>query len=133
MHTIDQLVYISRSLLPEDQAVDSLNDITGIANRLNRENEITGALALVEGHFVQLLEGAPAALDLLLIHLHFDARHDQIEVVARERVPHRSIPDWGMIAPPLGHSIPPSLAPLLQTRPTQIEPWRAALIETVLA
>ena len=42
---------------------------------------ITGILTLQDGYFIQLLEGAPAALDLLMIHLHFDERHEEIEVL----------------------------------------------------
>lgn len=132
LNQIDQLVYISQSRLRPDEAEAALIDIAQMAHRLNQQNQITGALALVDGYFVQLLEGAPAALDLLMIHLQFDQRHSHIEVVARAAVPKRAIPNWGMIAPALGHALPPHLAQALKERPTSLQVWREALIGAVL-
>lgn len=132
LNQIDQLVYISRSLIAPDQAEAALIDIAQVAQRLNQQNQITGALALVDGYFVQLLEGSPAAIDLLMIHLQFDQRHTDIAVIARETVPRRAIPDWGMIAPALGHDLPPQLAQTVKARPTSLQAWREVLLEAVL-
>ena len=133
LNQIDQLVYVSRSLITADKTEVALNDIARIAHSLNRQNQITGALVLIDGYFIQLLEGAPAALDLLMIHLEFDVRHTDIQVVARETVSQRAIPDWGMIAPPAGHRLPPQFVQLLQKRPTSLAPWRETMVETVMA
>ena len=83
MNTLDQLVYCSRSrLAPADEAT-AMVDIVHVAAFLNARNGITGALTLQDGVFVQCLEGSPTALDILMLHLHFDERHEAIEIVAR--------------------------------------------------
>lgn len=132
LNQISQLVYISRTLIAPDEVDLALKDIAHVAHILNRQNNITGALAVVEGYFVQLLEGAPAALDLLMIHIEFDARHTDIEIIAREAVTHRSIPDWGMIAVRGEHGLASPLAHLLKTRPKTLAPWREALVKSVV-
>lgn len=105
MNTLDQLVYCSRSQLAPDEEAAAMADIVHVAAFLNARNGITGALTLQDGVFVQCLECSPTALDILMLHLHFDERHEAIEIVARGRIERRAFPAWGMTAPTLGRSV----------------------------
>lgn len=131
MNTLDCLVYISRSKLMQEISAQELADIVKVSAFLNAQASITGILTLQDGYFVQMLEGAPAALDLLMIHLHFDERHEDIVVVARERISRKQTVGWAMIAPPANREPHSQLSKLLANPSASIAPWRAALLELV--
>lgn len=129
MNTLDCLIYVSTSKLAPSESAAQISDIVRVSDTRNRENQITGILAMQDGLFVQMLEGAPAALDLLMLHLHFDTRHEDIAVVARERIPVRDVIGWSMISPPpeaLPHA---GLSQLFQSKPSTIQPWRETLFQ----
>ena len=125
MNTLDQLVYCSRSQLAPDEEAAAMADIVHVAAFLNARNGITGALALQDGVFVQCLEGSPTALDILMLHLHFDERHEEIEIVARGRIERRAFPAWGMTAPTLGRC--DALSRLIARRSDDLIAWREAM------
>lgn len=102
-----------------------MTDIVHIAAFLNAQNSITGALTLQDGVFVQVLEGTPTALDILMLHLHFDERHEEIEVVARGQIERRAFPAWGMTAPARGRC--EALRRLIDSRSNNLGAWRAAM------
>lgn len=131
MNTLDCLIYTSRSKLSAETAQRELDDIVKVSALLNAQAAITGILTLQDGYFIQLLEGAPAALDLLMIHLHFDERHEDIVVVARERIPRKQMVGWAMTAPPEGQQRHPLITQMLADPPSAVAPWRAALLELV--
>lgn len=95
---LDQLVYVSRS-------VNLVNSRAGMADILvravpnNSRDGITGCLTVVDGQFVQILEGEPGALDLLMERLRGDTRHTDVRVLKRERVAERAFPTWSMVSP----------------------------------
>ena len=107
----------------------ALDDIVKVADFRNRQAGITGMLTLQDGRFVQLLEGSPSALDLLMLHLHFDTRHEDIRVVARERIAAKHALTWNMTAPPRDHPLHKALSPLLASPPAQIAPWRDTMLK----
>ncbi|HBY42171.1 MULTISPECIES: BLUF domain-containing protein [unclassified Brevundimonas] len=125
MNTLDQLVYCSRSQLAPDDERAALLDIVHVAAFLNARNGITGALALQDGVFVQCLEGSPTALDILMLHLHFDERHEEIEVMARGRIERRAFPAWGMTVP--AQSPCDTLSRLIAQRSDDLAAWREAM------
>jgi len=125
MNTLDQLVYCSRSRLAPDDEATAMVDIVHVAAFLNARNGVTGALTLQDGMFVQVLEGSPSALDILMLHLHFDERHEEIEVVARGRIERRAFPAWGMAAPTRGQC--GVLSRLIAERSTDLTAWRGAM------
>jgi len=125
MNTLDQLVYCSRSrLAPADEAT-AMVDIVHVAAFLNARNGITGVLTLQDGVFVQVLEGSPSALDILMLHLHFDERHEAIDVVARGRIERRAFPAWGMTASTQARC--GVLSRLIAERSNDLTAWRRAL------
>ncbi|MND81099.1 BLUF domain-containing protein [uncultured Brevundimonas sp.] len=127
MNTLDQLVYCSRARLPHEQAAEQIADIVHVSAFRNAQVGVTGALALSGDVFVQILEGSPTALDILMLHLHFDARHDDIVVLARERITRRAFPIWGMIAPQRGPALSSTLDRLIVERSSRLDLWRQAL------
>jgi len=127
MNTLDQLVYCSRARLAPEQADEQVADIVHVSAFRNAQVGITGALALRDGVFIQLLEGSPTALDILMLHLHFDQRHDDIVVLARERIARRAFPIWGMIAPRNAPSTAVALDALIAGRSSRLDLWRQAM------
>lgn len=127
MNSLDQLVYCSRARLGDAQAVEQIADIVHVSTVRNARVGITGALTLRGDVFVQLLEGSPTELDILMLHLHFDARHEDIVVLARERIAQRAFPAWGMTAPRPDHLATGDLDRLIAQRSTDIGSWREAL------
>ena len=127
MNQLDQLVYCSRARLAPEQAGEQVADIVHVSAFRNAQVGVTGALALRGEVFVQLLEGSPTALDILMLHLHFDTRHDDIMVLARERITRRAFPIWGMIAPQRDPAASSALDRLIVERSSRLDLWRQAL------
>ena len=127
MNQLDQLVYCSRARLAPEQAGEQVADIIHVSAFRNAQVGVTGALALRGEVFVQLLEGSPTALDILMLHLHFDQRHDDIMVLARERITRRAFPIWGMIAPQRAPAASSALDRLIVERSSRLDLWRQAL------
>lgn len=125
MNTLEQLVYCSRSRLSPDNEAAAIADIVHVAAFMNARSAITGALTLQNGMFIQFLEGPPSALDILMLHLHFDERHEDIEVVARADIERRSFPAWGMMAPDRSQCA--TLSRLMAERSTDLAAWRCAM------
>lgn len=129
MNTLDCLIYVSTSNLTPLNSAEQIADIVRISDVRNHDARITGIMTMQEGYFIQMLEGAPSAIDLLMLHLHFDSRHKDIVVVAREDIPARDVVGWSMISPPPLATPHSGLSRLLQARPGTVQPWRDALIQ----
>ncbi len=63
------------------------------ARQANRASGVTGQLIYTDHSFVQYLEGAPAALDMIWRNLRRDPRHYDIELIARFPLERRRCPD----------------------------------------
>ena len=89
-----QLFYLSRA----DSAItdQEIHKILQVAQRNNRQKDITGCLLYSGKHFAQILEGDPAALDELVARISKDARNNSIVVVIDHEVSTRKFPDWSM-------------------------------------
>ena len=91
---LKSLTYTSRAKL--DLSADDLHDIHRIARELNSIDGITGLLVFNGTHFLQIIEGAEAAIDDLIARLRRDPRHSGLEVRDERKVEARSFPDWSM-------------------------------------
>jgi len=91
---LKSLTYTSRAKL--DLSADDLHDIHRIARELNSIDGITGLLVFNGTHFLQIIEGAEAAIDDLVARLRRDPRHSGLEVRDERKVEVRSFPDWSM-------------------------------------
>ena len=66
------------------------------ALELNALDGITGLLIFNGTHFLQIIEGAPNAIDDLVERLRRDPRHSGLEIRDVRPVGDRSFPDWTM-------------------------------------
>ena len=91
---ITSLTYTSLARL--DLQASDLENIHRAARELNALDGITGLLVFNGTHFLQIIEGAPDAIDELLDRLRRDPRHNGLEVRDEQQVERRSFPDWSM-------------------------------------
>ena len=91
---LKSLTYTSLARL--DLTPDDLHAIHRAARELNSIDGITGLLVFNGTHFLQIVEGAEAAVDDLLARLRRDPRHVGLEVRDERMVEARSFPDWSM-------------------------------------
>jgi hypothetical protein len=91
---LKSLTYTSFASL--DLGADDLEAIHRTARDLNALDGVTGLLIFNGTHFLQIIEGAEAAIDDLLERLRRDRRHSGLEVRDKREIEHRSFPDWSM-------------------------------------
>jgi hypothetical protein len=77
-------------------------------------------LTVVDGEFLQVIEGPKASIDLLVGLLERDPRHTAMHVLERRVVAERAFGDWEMVSPRLAQSEAAQLSQLLQTGSTEI-------------
>lgn len=92
--SICQILYRSQATVPLSNP--QLLELLQRARRANAEQQITGLLLYSEGHFVQLLEGPPAAVKSLYARIARDPRHNRLELVRQALVPARQFAEWSM-------------------------------------
>lgn len=100
---VHQLLYRSRSRNGASSALQ-MSDILAEARPANQREGITGVLTVVNGTFIQLVEGTDAALDRLMERLLRDSRHSDLVVLERRSAPVRMFGDWDMVSPRLAVS-----------------------------
>ena len=88
------LTYTSRARL--DLTDEDLNDIHQTARHLNALDGVTGLLLFDGARFLQIIEGAEAAIDNLVERLRMDRRHSAFEVRDERFVDQRSFEGWSM-------------------------------------
>ncbi len=88
------LTYTSLARLDLD--AQDLEAIHHSARTLNGLDGITGLLVFDGSRFLQIVEGAPDAIDDLMARLRRDSRHSAIEVRDERLVEARAFPDWTM-------------------------------------
>ena len=93
-----RLVYRSESRINhnDDAALDRIFR-TSLKNNLR--DRITGALALPDGKFVQVIEGNKLDLVALMVRIRGDARHFNVVVLGEWSITARLFPGWAMARP----------------------------------
>lgn len=93
--SLHQIIYVSTAAQPFGG--DELRALLGQARPRNQASGITGLLLYSEGLFLQLLEGAQAAVhELYRGHIARDPRHRRLHVLADGPLADRTFPDWHM-------------------------------------
>jgi hypothetical protein len=92
-----QLLYVSRSLSPPATALADLARIFETARLRNETSGLTGCLAAWSGCFVQVLEGAPEAVEAAMSRIAADGRHADVTIRMRREIRSRSFPAWRMV------------------------------------
>jgi hypothetical protein len=126
-----RLMYRSRDLVPPEHRADELGDLFAKSRSDNKKRDITGALLVSGGAFVQVLEGDEATVRSLFATIAEDSRHDEVEVLAEGHVGRRTFEHWSM-----GEVTPAASALPLIARVSEIrggQPVNAAEQDRVLA
>ncbi|WP_422016113.1 BLUF domain-containing protein [Roseateles sp.] len=89
-----QVIYSSASTTPLQQ--EDLEDILNQARSNNARSGITGALAYVDGCFLQVLEGQAEAVQALMARIATDLRHETLTVLQAGEIAAPAFPDWQM-------------------------------------
>jgi hypothetical protein len=91
---LNQLIYVSSATRKLDES--DLAKILESAVRNNSVNDVTGMLLYASGNFLQVLEGAEAAVNETFSRISEDGRHQDIIEISREPVPSRDFVGWAM-------------------------------------
>ena len=91
---LTSLTYTSLARLDLDTS--DLEQIHRTARELNALDGVTGLLVFNGTHFLQIIEGAPNAIDELVERLRRDPRHSGLEVRDERIVDRLSFADWSM-------------------------------------
>lgn len=89
---IGRLIYTSISLCN----AEDIKDIREHSRAANSHRNITGALLLSHGRFMQYLEGDAAAIDELYEKIGADRRHHECKVLDRRSISNRIFQGWAM-------------------------------------
>lgn len=95
---LKRLVYRSESLIDHDDSA-ALDAIFRVSLTNNRRDGITGALALPDGKFVQVIEGSGRNVEALMARIRADGRHDDLSILGEWAITARLFPDWAMARP----------------------------------
>lgn len=131
MPTLERMVYCSRALVPTSSLL-VIADILAVSHRNNARDGLTGALAISDGWFLQVLEGPPAALDSLLRRLERDPRHTDVVVLSRQPTTGRLFSDWSMASGRITPAIAADLVALIDECRVQPEVAVAALLRIIV-
>ncbi|HSU24216.1 BLUF domain-containing protein (plasmid) [Comamonadaceae bacterium OTU4NAUVB1] len=89
---LSRIIYSSRSLCSPSEAMALLDH----ARVTNARRDITGALYLADGRFLQCLEGEEEVLAPLLERIQRDPRHADCQVLDRRPISRRVYTGWSM-------------------------------------
>lgn len=92
---LERVLYTSRARGNSDSLLMQV-DILATSQRNNARDDLTGALLIHDGRFLQVLEGAAQDLDRLMTRLAGDPRHDEVVVIERKPIPARGFSGWAM-------------------------------------
>lgn len=109
---LERLVYCSRACI-DTASLQAMSELLGVSQRNNTRDGLTGALAVNDGWFLQVIEGPGTALDHLIRRLAEDSRHTEVEILSRRPVSGRLFPDWSMVAARITLAVGPELKRLI--------------------
>jgi hypothetical protein len=92
--SLKSLTYTSLAAI--DLKPDDLEAIHRTARDINALEGVTGMLIYNGIHFLQVIEGAPNAIDDLVERLRRDPRHSGLEIRDEHEIEERSFPSWSM-------------------------------------
>lgn len=81
---IKRLLYTSRAA--EGVGLRDAYDIIRTSHNRNSRAGVTGGLIFMDGHFLQLLEGLPAAVDERYARIAADGRHEEVRTRIEQTV-----------------------------------------------
>lgn len=94
--TLYCMAYVSEISSKALISSSALNDIAQVSIDNNKKNKITGILCYGDGYFFQYVEGSEHALTELKNKLLVDPRHQQIRILAFDRIDERLFEKWSL-------------------------------------
>jgi hypothetical protein len=92
-----RLVYCSKARFSTAQSIDdALPGILQIAQARNSACDVTGALLVCNGWFVQVLEGPMQAMLQTYGRITRDSRHDELTIIEATPTRDRHFPNWSI-------------------------------------
>ncbi len=89
-----QLLYVSNTI--SNPAKETLENILDVSRRNNAACDVTGMLLLMEGAFLQVLEGPDESVEETYRRICTDARHWDAHTLIDQRAPARAFAQWSM-------------------------------------
>ncbi len=129
---LERLVYCSRAKVPTESLL-VIADILAVSQRNNDRDRLTGALAICEGWFLQVLEGETVPINQLLRRLDADPRHTDVEILSRKPIATRLFSAWSMASARVTQDLRSDLVSLIDECRADPESATAALLEIVAA
>lgn len=130
MASLERLIYVSRATRRSDSLLN-LAEILAVSQRNNARDDLTGALAVHDGQYLQVVEGRREPLDQLLNRLTRDPRHEIIAVLARRAIDRREFGEWTMasarISPELAGALGALMADSKVSHERTVELMKAAV------
>jgi hypothetical protein len=103
--TLFRLFYRSRQTPEVAADLDFVvGQIIGSAIRRNRAVGLTGLLLVVQGHFIQALEGKIDAVRFTYARISLDPRHSDLHIISQGPAEKRLFGEWNMCASSLAPS-----------------------------
>ena len=127
---LERLVYCSKATVSTDSLM-VLTDILAVSQRNNDRDNLTGALAIADGWFLQVVEGPSSKLNNLLRRLETDTRHTEIKVLSRREISFRVFGEWSMNSARITPELGPDLTGLIDECNASPEDAVAALVKIV--
>ena len=93
MHMI---AYVSDAISKDEALEQATNDIVQAAKRRNPTMGITGVLILLNGKYLQIIEGEEANLRILMKDVEGDNRHENVSYLIDTKTSARGFKDWNM-------------------------------------
>ena len=89
-----QLIYVSAATIEFTE--ESLKELLEKARAKNMSLHVSGMLVYEEGSFLQVLEGAEAAVMSIFDKIKVDSRHDNVRLLLKNEIEERSFQEWKM-------------------------------------
>lgn len=97
--TLHRLIYRSRLGPAAAANLDiEVGRIIGTAIRRNRAVGLTGLLLVVQGHFIQALEGNVDEVRTTYARISMDPRHSDLQIIGQAPAENRLFGEWNMCA-----------------------------------
>lgn len=123
--SVYRLIYISSATT--GMSPPELLKLLAIARERNARADVTGMLLYRDQSFMQVLEGAEAAVRSLFARIERDPRHENVALISRGPVMSRDFADWSMAFRDLSRSTEspvPGYSDFLNIPFHQISFWR---------
>lgn len=103
--TLQRIYYRSRQTAAVTADLDFVvQQIIGTAIRRNREVGVTGLLLILQGNFIQALEGNINAVRDTYARISMDTRHHDLQIISQGPAAQRLFGEWNMCASSLAPS-----------------------------